>query len=1013
MSALTSLLVRDQRVPVRKIEEAIQRQVIAGGGLDTILLEGAAAAENVVASYCAAVHGLPPASRDECMGVSRDVIRTVPSEVAERHRLIPLNFDGHRLVVAVATPLTYEVDQQLGFLLGVTVEQRIATEARLAAALSQHYGVEMVPRMRRLSRKLAERDAGKLVSVEPLDAPVDEPGANTKRFGTLTPGEFEGEERSSHPARAPSAVPGEAVRVSRTVSLDGVERMGGQTLEQTFNAEDVLAVEASASASQSSAPQAPSQRPAVPSAAPRRLQTLSAPPPPPSRISVPRGSRLKRHRGPLTAHRAAEILKESESRDEILEVGYAFFRQFFDLTALFVVHDGEAEGLDISGAGADLNRFERLGVPLDEPSPFKIAYEGAVPVVTRLDESDLQRRVRSEMARVDLTPALLLPIAIRNRVVLLFYGDRSGEVFELSDVPEPIAFAPRVSEALQRLILRKKIRSGSASGDVASPVPRSNTPPPIADDESHVRWSEPPPPRPQRRSRGRKRSAPFEVLGVPRSAPPPPRPGSQPTVTAPSSPPVPEEAGRDTLVDGTPDLPPVAPSERAPSDGRRAGSYVMKGGTTEIVRRSRHPRSTPSTDTKPERPSARTSLDTLEMPAPFADGEPVPAAAAKDAPAKPAANGDEPDERPVRTSAAPIPLTATLRRPAKPDVAVEETATPLPASSPSEPPPPRTRRPSEPSVVVDDDYESETRAKKDTRPDTPSVIVEMGAGVESAVEDLRYSGPDEPEAAVQAVLQHGEAALPVLVREFPGPLFFDRHQPHRRLPRGRDISAVGRAIVAYGDLAVPYVISLLNRDDADTRFYAVLLSSEFSHARLVQPLGERIFDNDRGVATLALDVLRTLRPFEREKGALMERLRAEARIPRGTDDHRRAALRALGELHDVGALQLLLQFVERDPKLGKAALESLRTLTHQDFAMNVGRWRQWIEENSERHRIEWIIDALSHSEEEVRKAASDELKELTHEYYGYHHALPRKEREIAQRKYRAWWDREGAERFKV
>ena len=34
MSALTSLLVRDRVVPVKKIEEAIQRQVISGGALD-------------------------------------------------------------------------------------------------------------------------------------------------------------------------------------------------------------------------------------------------------------------------------------------------------------------------------------------------------------------------------------------------------------------------------------------------------------------------------------------------------------------------------------------------------------------------------------------------------------------------------------------------------------------------------------------------------------------------------------------------------------------------------------------------------------------------------------------------------------------------------------------------------------------------------------------------------------------------------------------------------------------
>jgi hypothetical protein len=47
----------------------------------------------------------------------------------------------------------------------------------------------------------------------------------------------------------------------------------------------------------------------------------------------------------------------------------------------------------------------------------------------------------------------------------------------------------------------------------------------------------------------------------------------------------------------------------------------------------------------------------------------------------------------------------------------------------------------------------------------------------------------------------------------------------------------------------------------------------------------------------------------------------------------------------------------------------------------------------------------------MRRAAGDELKQLTQEYYGYHPSLPRREREIAQKKYRAWWETEGQKRF--
>jgi hypothetical protein len=47
----------------------------------------------------------------------------------------------------------------------------------------------------------------------------------------------------------------------------------------------------------------------------------------------------------------------------------------------------------------------------------------------------------------------------------------------------------------------------------------------------------------------------------------------------------------------------------------------------------------------------------------------------------------------------------------------------------------------------------------------------------------------------------------------------------------------------------------------------------------------------------------------------------------------------------------------------------------------------------------------------IRRAAGDEVKALTKEYFGYYDDLPRKEREKAQQRYRDWWAAEGRLRF--
>ena len=64
-SRLSSLLVRDGLVGVKRMEKAFQRQVIYGGSLDTILLEMNLVPEERLTQYLALASGLPPAARDE------------------------------------------------------------------------------------------------------------------------------------------------------------------------------------------------------------------------------------------------------------------------------------------------------------------------------------------------------------------------------------------------------------------------------------------------------------------------------------------------------------------------------------------------------------------------------------------------------------------------------------------------------------------------------------------------------------------------------------------------------------------------------------------------------------------------------------------------------------------------------------------------------------------------------------------------------------------------------------
>ena len=292
----------------------------------------------------------------------------------------------------------------------------------------------------------------------------------------------------------------------------------------------------------------------------------------------------------------------------------------------------------------------------------------------------------------------------------------------------------------------------------------------------------------------------------------------------------------------------------------------------------------------------------------------------------------------------------------------------------------------------------------------PSVIVDVGEHVESLIETLADVGPED-ETFILPLLAAGEGALPALAREFPGKLWFDRATPHVRIPDGRDRSAVARTLVAFGQRSVPYLIPLLDHADSEVRYYAALVSAEFVHPDLVSPIGERLYDPDGGVRGAAYRALSVLYACEAEFAELVRRLRGAARdgrkLPRQI-----MALEALGRLRDIESFEFLVSLLDSPQSdVIRAAHASLVRLSCQDFGTAKKKWLGWYRKNDHVHRVQWLIEALTHPDERLRRRAGAELKHLTQEYFGYHSGLPKRERDAAQRKYRRWWQEVGSRIF--
>jgi hypothetical protein len=157
--------------------------------------------------------------------------------------------------------------------------------------------------------------------------------------------------------------------------------------------------------------------------------------------------------------------------------------------------------------------------------------------------------------------------------------------------------------------------------------------------------------------------------------------------------------------------------------------------------------------------------------------------------------------------------------------------------------------------------------------------------------------------------------------------------------------------------------------------------------------------------------LARLRPHlhEPELAEHLARWRAEAAR---ADLGARAAIATLVEVRDGDAVPELIALIDAaDPLVAEAARAGLLVLTGQDFGAARWRWTLWWRTWGKKHRVEWLLEALSAPDPERRLQAAHELESVTGQYVGYHFDLGRRERQAARRRWQRWWEQTGRARF--
>ncbi|MDD5309702.1 MAG: hypothetical protein PHU25_20490 [Deltaproteobacteria bacterium] len=861
MSALSSLLVQDQIVGVTQIERVLQRQVIFGGDLATNLLELGLVDEHVLLKYVARVVRLESLEPGLLEGPDAQAVKLMPWQVVNDHRIVPIRIENDTMIVAVSGPLKGGALDEMGFLLGVSFEQRVALEFRIAMALLRLYGIPMAPRLTALQKKL---EPGFSLAGPPLVPP---------------PGEDRGLMSGVDPRRQP-------LRASEVESLK-IVNVGGPASEEARPVvepypEDDLVIDDSAPARGKG-----DSTVRIFTSSPRSPEPPARTGPTPQPATASKAEPLE----PLTVEEAKGMLEQAAGRDAVLEAFVEFARRTFEFAALFVVHGNEAESHTSATGSEAPHPFPGVSIPLDRGGMFGTVFSTRAFHLGPPGATEPDRLALAAMGREAPRNCAILPVTLRRRVVLLLYGESGALGVDAQRVAEMVRVSRHVGEAFERLVLRQK-------------------------------YGEYKPPRP----------ATHKIKAAVR--------GLQAASLARSR---------------------TSATKWAASDQASADTTAVK------LKRP------------PSQPEIATTAEAVQ-----AAPEPVP--------------------EPVQAAPGPLPDPV-------PEPVPEPQAEPLPVPEP-EPvrvpePEPVPEPQAEPTLQPTAATKAETRTSIPPPPAPRSIIVNMHEEIDRLVQRIVAPGRFD-ETAADLLVGIGDDALDKLVRFFPGPLRYDRSQETGRLHRIGQHGPILRLFVTFGRRAVPYLLPLLDNPDANVRFYATFLFSEMIYPVALGGLTSRLFDSDRQIRALAIDVLKRFTRFMEYRWAMREVVRVLVN-PSSSLEAKRIAAVALGELREPTAVEALAEMLGSvDGVLAERCHRALVKITFEDFGFSEKRWTAWWKAHRGQHRVEWAIESLGQKNDDLRQAAAEELRRVAgHVVPWPDGALDNRQRTDLKRKLQDWWKREG------
>jgi len=162
---LGEMLVKAGLISSEQLEEALESQKGNGEKLGFNLIKLGYVREDDITQLLSEQFGVPSINLRH-FEIDDSVINLIPSEVAQKYLILPVNRTGATLTISMADPTNVFAMDDIKFMTGYNVEPVVASEIAIREAIEKYYGSQHALELKKVMDEMAEAEAEALEVLE-------------------------------------------------------------------------------------------------------------------------------------------------------------------------------------------------------------------------------------------------------------------------------------------------------------------------------------------------------------------------------------------------------------------------------------------------------------------------------------------------------------------------------------------------------------------------------------------------------------------------------------------------------------------------------------------------------------------------------------------------------------------------------------------------------------------------------------------------------------------------------